>query len=233
MIETRWKIPNAYRTGILILVWSVSGMVFSQQNLIDYSLLSHNIELREFRAGNHDPDGSSEYTINVSFYALENSEGERKKDFKDRKKLEFGGDSFPGLTLDNLSFWKPEKEELAGMKVRIEGDKIRELLSQAMLQMEKKENELTIAVKVELIENAKKWFFFGDQVFISDTIYYPIPPTKYDSSLRTNQSLSLSDDVGTAVKFEVVYDNPLSKKSHQENPAAGRDDTSTASATQQ
>jgi len=77
-----------------------------------------------------------------------------------------------------------------------------------MLELEKKEGDLVVAVKIELLESKKKYFFFGEDVFITSTMYYPIPPTKYDGALRTDQSLSMKDEVGTLVKLNIVYDNP-------------------------
>ena len=44
----------------------ISSVLYgSNEKLIDYKLLSHEIQLVKFRAGNHDPDGQGEYPAEV------------------------------------------------------------------------------------------------------------------------------------------------------------------------
>ena len=58
-----------------------------------------------------------------------------------------------------------------------------------------------------------KYFFWGEEKLIMDTIYYPIPPTKYDAGIRANQELKMKDKVGTVVTLSVKYDKPLKTNS--------------------
>ena len=188
-----------------------AGVSYANSELIDYQLVSHNVYLDKFRSGNHDADGNGEYDIRVDFFALINSESERKKEFKDREKMHFAGEMFGEIKIPNLSYWKPDTDEKEAMKVRITGDSIRAKLSQAMQQLQKKENELIFAVRLTLVEKNVKYWFFGDDKDLMSTMYYPIPPTKYDTPLRVNQNLTMKDDNGTLVVLKVVYDNPVTE----------------------
>ncbi|MDA9951509.1 hypothetical protein N9D31_02925 [Oligoflexaceae bacterium] len=176
------------------------------EGLIDYEKLSHSIQLDSFRSGNHDPDGIGEYLIKVKYFAILNTEAERKKDWAQQKKIAFDGPEFNELHLENLSFWKPSKDEKKAMRVEIKGDQIRKACSEAMNKLGIKENEISLMVRISVVETGKKYFFIDDSHEILSTQYYPIPQTKYDIPMRTNQNLIIKDDNATRLTFSVVYD---------------------------
>lgn len=193
-----------------LVPWSKA--LVAQESLIDYSKLSHSIALDVLRSGNHDPDGVGEYDIRVDYFTLVNSEEERKKEFKQRQKYHASGDNFGDINIPNLSYWTPEKDEKEQKKVRVEGDKIRSILSKSMQDLKKKESELTFAVRLTLVEKNVKYWFFGDDKDLLSVFYYPIPPTKYDTPIRVNQNLTMNDDNGTVVELKVIYDKPADER---------------------
>ncbi|TWW09441.1 hypothetical protein E3A20_14300 [Planctomyces bekefii] len=173
---------------------------------LDYTTLSHTLAIDMLRAGSHDLSGVNNYFFTVRMFALHNSAEERNLEFEKRKKIEVDKGVFGETKIDSLSLWKPDEKLKNFKELKIDGQGIRELMARGMTEFGVPESEVAIMVEIELALKSKKFFFFGQDTAISKTSFYPIPPTKFDAPIRTNQSLAITDDKGTVVRINVRYD---------------------------
>lgn len=176
---------------------------------IDYSTLSHTIHLSRLRAGNHDAKGINDYFFTVTMYSLVISKEERKKRFKDRKKLSVLIGDFGELNIKALSLWQGDSK---GSKILIDGDFIRKLTSDTMKEFGITESEVAIRVEIQMFESNKRFIFFGENHLIKTVYYYPIPQTIPHKPSRKNLTLSITDEFGTDVLLKVNYDLKKSKQ---------------------
>jgi hypothetical protein len=172
---------------------------------VDYLDLGHSLRLQKLRAGNHDESGFNNYYFVVTFYGIVSNEEERRKKIEERRKLEFDGGKFAEVGLKSLSHWKGEDKTAEGYSFEIPGDLIRNFISQTMAKFDVAETETAIRTEIVMYEKNKKYVFFGEDTKIAHTEYYPIPATKFDAKLRTNQDLNLKDKKGTEVVIRVDY----------------------------
>ena len=175
---------------------------------LDYGLLSHVVSIESLRAGSHDPSGHNSYVFKATLYALLNSSEERNLDFSKRKQIAVDLGQFGATTIDSLAFWHADEKVHDVKELKIEGNEIRELAARTMTELKVQEGEVAMMVEVVMLKKNKKFFFFGEDAAIAKASYYPIPQTKFDTPLRTNQTLVISDDKGTNVKLVVRYEKP-------------------------
>lgn len=173
---------------------------------LDYTTLSHTLAIDMLRAGSHDPSGVNNYFFTVRMFALHNSAEERNLEFDKRKKIEVDKGVFGESKIESLSVWKPDEKLKNFKELKIDGQGIRELMARGMTEFSVPENEVAILIEIEMFLKSKKFFFFGQDTAISKTSFYPIPPTKFDAPIHTNQSLAITDDKGTVVRINVRYD---------------------------
>ena len=179
---------------------------------LDYSTLSHSLSIESLRAGSHDESGTNDYVFKVTMFGLLNSSEERNLAFDQRKKVTVELGPFGDTKIDSLAIWKLDEKAKDFKETRVEGNAIRELAAKTMGEFKVQEGDVAIMVEVAMYAKHKKFLFFGDEALIAKAAYYPIPPTKFDAPLRTNQVLSITDDKGTSVKIAVRYEKPATTK---------------------
>lgn len=175
---------------------------------LDYTLLTHTVAIDTLRAGSHDPSGVNEYVFQATMYGLLNSSEERNKPFADRKKVTVELGTFGDTTIESLAVWRADEKAKDVKELGVEGNGIRELAARAMQEFKVQEAELCVMVELVMLERQKKWLVLKDDQVVAKTSYYPIPPTKFDTPIRTNQQLLITDDKGTNVKVGVRYEHP-------------------------
>lgn len=173
---------------------------------LNYETLTHTLSIDTLRAGSHDESGSNDYYFSVAMYGLLNSTEERNLSFDQRKKITVERGTFGETQLESLAVWRPDDKLKNYKEHKIEGHAIRELAARAMQEFKAQEADVAVMVEIAMFEKNKRFFFLGDDTPIAKTVYYPIPLTKFDAPLRTNQTLVISDDKGTHVKLAVKYD---------------------------
>jgi hypothetical protein len=172
---------------------------------LDYTTLTATIGIDSLRAGSHDPSGSNDYYFTVKVYALHNTAEERNLPFEKRKTLTVDLGTFGDTKIDALAIWKPDEKLKNFKEQKIDGNTLRELAARAMQEFGAQEPEIAVLVEIAMFERNKRFFFFGEDTAVAKTSFYPIPPTKFDAPLRTNQTLVITDDKGTQVKLTVTY----------------------------
>lgn len=175
---------------------------------LDYTTVTHTLSIDSLRAGNHSDTGTNEYTFTVTMYGLLNSSEERNLPFEQRQKIPIELGSFGDTKIDSLAIWKPDEKAKDYKEFKIDGNAVRELAAKTMGEFKVQEDAVAIMVDVSMFVKKKKLFFFGDDQQVAKASYYPIPPTKFDGPMRTNQVLTISDDKGTNVKIAVRYEKP-------------------------
>jgi hypothetical protein len=175
---------------------------------LDYTTITHTLGIDSLRAGSHSETGTNDYTFHVTMYGLHNSAEERNLPFEQRKKIPVELGSFGDTTIDSLAIWRPDEKAKDYKELRIDGNTVRELAARTMSEFQVQESDVAIMVQIRMLVKKKKFFFFGDDQEIAKAEYYPIPPTKFDAPLRTNQVLTITDDKGTNVKIAVRYEKP-------------------------
>ena len=172
---------------------------------LNYTKLTHTINIPTLRAGSHDDKGTSEYYFKVELIALVNTPEERNIPMEKRKKNSVDLGSFGETNIESLAYWTEDGKKGDTKNLTIEGNTIREIAAKTMRLYNIVESDLAIMVEIKLFKKQKKFFFFGDDTALASTVYYPIPPTKFDGQLRANQSLTITDTLGTMVKIDVKY----------------------------
>jgi hypothetical protein len=163
------------------------------------------VSIRTLRAGSHDDSGSSEYYFNVDLYTLVNTAEERNLTLEKRKKMTLNLGQFGETSIDSLAFWNEDLKKGEIKSFSVDGNIIRELAAKTLRSFSIQESELTAMIEISMYKKQKKMFFFGDNIKLAATNYYPIPPTKFDAPIRTNQTLTLVDAMGTMVKLSIQY----------------------------
>lgn len=181
----------------------------ADETLLDYSTFDHTITIESIRAGNHDKSGTNEYVFQAFMFALHNTSEERNLAFEKRQKIEQDLGRFGDTDIEVLSQWQADEKTGDIKTLKIEGNLIRELTAKAMLDFKAKESEVAIMVEITLFEKNKKFFFFGNDQKIGTVSYYAVPPTKFDTPLRADQRLKLSDETSTNIQIFVHYDKPI------------------------
>ncbi len=175
---------------------------------LDYTTITHSLSIDTLRAGSHSETGTNDYAFQVTMYGMLTSSEERNLPFEQRKKMPVELGSFGDTKIDSLVIWKPDEKAKDYKELKIDGNAVRELAAKTMSEFKVLEDEVAIMVEVKMFIKKKKFFFFGDDQELAKASYYPIPPTKFDTPLRTNQMLTISDDKGTSVKIAVRYEKP-------------------------
>jgi hypothetical protein len=189
---------------------SPAAVTTALDDSLDYQTLSHTLAIDSLRAGSHDESGTNDYHFTVTMYALLNTSEERNLDFAKRKQVTAPVGTFGATKIDSLAIWRPDEKTKAVKEIRIEGNTIRELTARAMRELNAREDGIAVMIEVVMIKRNKKFFFFGNDLPVAKISYYPIPATKFDTPIRTNQALTIADDKGTSVKLSVRYDKPAS-----------------------
>lgn len=172
---------------------------------LDYVTLSHTLSIDSLRAGSHDASGSNDYFFTVVAFGLLNSAEERNMAFEARKKLTVELGTFGDTVIDSLAVWKPDEKLKNYKEFKIDGNVVRELAARTMKEFAVQEAEISVMVEVAMHERNKRFIFFGEDVAVAKVAYYPIPATKFDAPIRANQSLAITDNLGTLVKVSVKY----------------------------
>jgi len=175
---------------------------------INYALLTHTLAITSLRAGSHDPSGTENYEFEVKMYGLLNSSEERNLDFAKRKKVVVDLGRFGDTKIEALALWQEDPKTKEVKELKVDGDRIRELMARSMQEFKAREDELTAMIEVAMYVKHRKYFVLSDETLVAKASYYPIPPTKFDVPLRTDQTLTISDDKGTSVKLSVHYAQP-------------------------
>ncbi len=180
---------------------------------LDYSTLSHSLSIESLRAGSHDESGTNDYVFKATMFGLLNSSEERNLPFQQRKKVTVELGPFGDTKIESLAIWKPDEKAKDFKELKVDGNAVRELAAKTMGDFKVQEGDVAVMVEVAMFSKHKKlFFFFGDEQQIATASYYPIPTTKYDTPLRTNQLLTITDDKGTNVKIAVRYEKPAGTK---------------------
>lgn len=172
---------------------------------LNYATLNHTVSIRTLRAGSHDDSGSSEYYFTVDLYTLVNTAEERNLTLEKRKKMMLNLGQFGETSIDSLAFWNEDLKKGEIKSFSVDGNTIRELAAKTLRSFSIQESDLTAMIEISMYKKQKKMFFFGDNIKLAATSYYPIPPTKFDAPIRTNHTLTLVDTMGTMVKLAIQY----------------------------
>jgi hypothetical protein len=168
---------------------------------LNYPELSHQIDVLAVRAGNHD-EKENEYYFTVQAIALVTQKVERKKDLKDRKKIEESLGKFGELKLLPLS----ERDPKAGtLKFEISGETLRQLVSHTMRELNVREFEVSVMVEVKMFEKNKLLFFFGDDTLVGKADYFIIEDTLPHQKLPGPKELVIEDTKGLKAVLKVSY----------------------------
>jgi hypothetical protein len=181
----------------------------THEDLRDYSQHDFTVNIDMIRAGAHDESNTNDYYFVGSIYGLVNTAAERKKTFEEKPKVEGGTENFGSKQISSLDYWRSSPNDNDTITYQVTGDQIRDLVANTMKTHSVSENDVAVRVNIELWEVGKKFVFFGEDTKISETHFFPIPLTKFDTPARTNQSLEMNDDKGSQVIFSVTYTNPL------------------------
>jgi hypothetical protein len=172
---------------------------------LNYTKLTHMISIPTFRAGSHDDLGSSQYYFKVELIALVNTSEERNISMDKRKKNSVDLGTFGETQIESLAYWTEDEKKGDTKNLTIDGNTIREVAAKTMRIFKIPEEDLAVMVEITLFKKQKKFLFFGNDDKLASTIYYPIPPTKFDGQLRMNQNLIIKDEYGTMVKINIKY----------------------------
>ncbi|MEZ4743774.1 MAG: hypothetical protein R3B45_15235 [Bdellovibrionota bacterium] len=94
----------------------------SSRKYLDYSQLSHEIEIMSIRAGNQDDSGTNQYYFTTNFTARK--QGENTKD-KNSNEMTINGETFGSVELKSLDRWVANKKNGNLLQIKISGDKLR------------------------------------------------------------------------------------------------------------
>jgi len=205
------------------LLWSlgVSASVLAADAVdppVDYSLYNHEILVESLRSGNHDESGTNDYFFTAAVQAMVNSKEELKKEIVSRERITGEPAKFSELKLDVLSLFEADPKNPTSNSLKIVGNDIRVLVSQAMRKFNLLESEVAVMVEITMYEKEKFLGYFGEDKLIGKTSYFPIPPTKYQLGGRVNTKLSLLDDKGTDVRFKITYEKPAAADAQELKP---------------
>jgi hypothetical protein len=190
-----------------IISFAVSPAVAAtSDNLIDYESLNHRIILTKLRAGNHDSSGMNRYFFAVKVYALPISQQERGKSFDERRKISRDLGTFTTNEVKSLSFLRLNEDNPPQKKVK--GDLIRELAAEAMRTFELAETRIAILVRIEMFEENKKFFFFGEDTYIGRAKYELIPESLPHKPVTESKRMEITDDKGTYVQLTTRFTPP-------------------------
>ena len=197
--------------ALSFIIICFSSLVTAQEltHLVDYHELDHDISLDNMRAGNHDPSGVNEYYFSVKAYALAVLKEERKKDFSSRLKVEKDFGSFGQLKLSSLSFWE---KQVPAPSLKVSGESLRQLVSNAMRTMKVTENQVAVLCQVQLYEKDKQFFILGEDRLVGSTFYYIIPENLPRKPKIENTQIKILDELGTSVKLAISFDSLDPKK---------------------
>lgn len=185
-----------------LLLFFKLNSAHANTDFIDYTSLNHTISVDYLRSGNNDAKGMNEFYFQPTVFALINSKEERKKKIKDRTKISFVGDVFGEVSIKNLTFLdKPE--ELTSSK--IDGDTIRQLISDMMREHSKNEKDVSLIVEIKMYEKNKKYIFMGEDVLVGSARYYILSDDVKRQPLTQLQHLIIQDKFGTYTKLKVDY----------------------------
>lgn len=198
---------------VLVLLAFTSSTTIAQKidDLIDYESLDHEIQLLEMRAGNHDESGENEYFFQVNMHALAVLKEERKKAFKDRLQVVRDLETFGDTIMKSLSFMKVSSPPPT---LRITGESLRNLASEAMRTLKVSESQVAILIRIQLIEKNKQFIFLGEDSVIGSVSYYIIPESLPHKPIIKDEIIEITDSLGAHVRFQLRYDllDPKKKK---------------------
>ena len=175
---------------------------------LDYTLLTHSLNIELLRAGAHSAKGTDTYTFVLSLVGLLNSSEERNLDFDKRKKKVIDLGVFGDTSIESLAVWKPDAKLKNFKEIKIDGQAIRELVAQMMTTFNVPEAEVRAQVDISMVIKKKKWLVLNADEQVAKASYAPVPATKFETGLRSNQDLVIEDNQGTYVKIAVRYDKP-------------------------
>jgi hypothetical protein len=169
---------------------------------LDYAMAEHTIEITSLRSGNHDPDNKNQYYFTVKAIALNTQKAERKRDLAQRKKLERPLGVFGEMEVLPLI---PVDLKDKGATFTISGETIRELVSEAMRDLNGKEFEISVNITVDMFEKNKFLFFFGDDTKLGSVNYFVIQDSRPHELGQNPGELKIADDKGLLVTFAVKF----------------------------
>lgn len=226
--------PGSFRSGIVVVWLAACAIVmpaafparaqspFAQPGEpLDYTLLNHKVSINLLRAGAHAPSGTNEYFFQGKMIAMLNTAEERNLALEKRKKLELDLGKFGDTNLEALAIWKPDEKAKDVKELTIEGPNIRELIAKTMQELAAGEPDICVLIEVALFEKRRKWLVLTEEQQLASASYYPVPPTIFDNSFRTNTVLNIKDAKGLEVKLQVQYESPANKgKTQAPKPSA-------------
>ncbi len=175
---------------------------------LDYTLLTHTVGIDSLRAGNHDASGMNDYVFVATMNGLLTTSEERNLPFDKRKKVPVDLGRFGATKIEALSTWRPDEKVHEVKELHIDGNGVRELVAKTMTELKVGEGDVCVEVEIQMLQRQKKLVVLHDDVPVAAASYFVIPPTKFDTPLRTNQALTISDDKGTLVKMGVHFEKP-------------------------
>jgi len=171
---------------------------------IDYTLLSHDLDVTMIRAGAHNGEKPNQYFFKVTAYGFIDSPEERAKDLASRKKASSELGTFGETELDPLAYWRQDSKAKQFKQLHIDGKTVRDLVAKTMTQLQISENQVTIQTDISLIAKRKKYFVLPDDQVIATVSFTPL--IKIGSGAPSpDQSFTLTDDKGAVAKLNVKF----------------------------
>ena len=205
----RWRGVWLASCILLTLCHGVEGLAApANVEPLDYTLLTHSLNIELLRAGAHSAKGTNTYTFVLSLVGLLNSSEERNLDFDKRKKKVVDLGVFGDTSIESLAVWKPDPKLKDFKEIKIDGQVIRELVAQMMTAFNVPESDVRAQVDISMVMKKKKWLVLNADEQVAKASYAPVPATKFEAGLRSNQDLVIEDTQGTFVKIAVRYDKP-------------------------
>ena len=176
---------------------------------LDYTTLSHEINIEMLRAGTESGTKQTNYQFIVTGYGLINSPEEKSLDSTKRKKVTFELGRFGETKMDALAIWRADDKAKDFKQFHVDGKAIRDLVAKSMSELQIPENNVIIQIDISMIMKKKKYFLLPDEPVVATISYLPLSALV---TTETQKSFVLTDDKGAYVKLSVNYKKEKNRK---------------------
>lgn len=197
---------------------------------VDYDKYTHDLLLKKFRGGTHDPDGKSEYYFKTFLTASpfriktpdsaslldladkddEVQEGEAKKKAKTKEPVQ---EIVEAVNIEHrIEIESLMVEDILpeGVKLTtINGDLLRDLVARTMLAFDISEPRVEIEVTIEIWEENKEYIWFGEDQKIRSLKYFPFGLPTATQGIPKPQTLTGRDEKGLFFEINTTYSDLL------------------------
>ncbi len=185
-------------------VEAAAPSVKSASEPIDYTQLSHELDLTMLRSGAHNGDKPNQYLFKVVAHGMSNSPEEKTKDFASRKKVTIDLGSFGDTQLDPLAIWRQDQKAKEFKQLRIDGKAVRDLVAKTMTQLQIPENQVSVQTDINFVAKKKKYYVLNDDQVVATVSFSPLVKIEPGTQVP-EQSFTMTDDKGAVAKLNVKF----------------------------